>query len=313
MIRILLLLMCISTSAAAKPELQQILQQYLASQNHIGFIGEYAHAQNGDIESLRIFRGRDSNQAMATRLVYLTGPKREIIRDSLGEICLVREQGVTRIGSGEVPLPFSLPDNIKALNAYYQMRLAGEDRVAGRAVWKVLITPKDGFRYGYRLWLDQQQGVLLGFEKYNDQKILESMTFSSVTFPKQVNIPLPDGAASHVAQSSLVAAESSVKVNGVEWRTRWLPAGFTVKQPTMTHMELSSDTVKYQVYSDGLSAISVFVEKLADKKVTGAKQKTDGVMNAFSYAGKGFLVTAIGSVPMQTVQKVAMATVKEQP
>ena len=42
----------------------------------------------------------------------------------------------------------------RQIGEHYEVRIAGKDRVAGYAADVIDVMPRDGFRYGYRLWLD---------------------------------------------------------------------------------------------------------------------------------------------------------------
>ena len=52
----------------------------------------------------------------------------------------------------------------------YDIRIVGRDRVAGRAAYKVAISPRDPYRYGHMLYIDEQSSLLLKSVIY-DQKV----------------------------------------------------------------------------------------------------------------------------------------------
>ena len=54
-----------------------------------------------------------------------------------------------------------LVPNVRELGAQYSVRLGGVDRVAGYDARIVDILPRDPYRYGYRLWLQQGNQLLL--------------------------------------------------------------------------------------------------------------------------------------------------------
>ncbi len=70
--------------------------------------------------------------------------------------------------------------------------------------------------------------------------------------------------------------------------------------------------VEHLMYSDGLSLVSVFVEKL-DKPVnvvTGSSSM--GGVNTFSTMTDSYLITAIGEVPIDTVKLFAKSIVSNK-
>ena len=79
--------------------------------------------------------------------------------------------------------------------------LCGTDRVAGRATHRIAVTPKDRDRYGYRVWLDQDNHLLLRSELVDFEGArLEIFLFTEISFgadvsPAALEFPVPGGYA----------------------------------------------------------------------------------------------------------------------
>ena len=64
---------------------------------------------------------------------------------------------------------------------FYDVRPQGTDRVAGHEANLLVVKPKDGYRYGYRLWADQASGLLLRADVLGERgEVLETSAFSDV-------------------------------------------------------------------------------------------------------------------------------------
>jgi len=90
----------------------------------------------------------------------LEGPAREVIR-SKGEVrCYYPDAKVVRIEPRTFrnAFPSLSAQQQKALTEYYELRKAEADRVAGLDVQAWIFEPKDGLRYGQKLWFERATG-----------------------------------------------------------------------------------------------------------------------------------------------------------
>ena len=53
---------------------------------------------------------------------------------------------------------------VQELKQYYDFRDEGHGRIAGRPCNGVTVAPRDGFRYGYEVWTDQESLLPLNLE-----------------------------------------------------------------------------------------------------------------------------------------------------
>lgn len=70
--------------------------------------------------------------------------------------------------------------------------------------------------------------------------------------------------------------------------------------------------MEHYVYSDGLAAVSVFIEVLNGVNTTPLIQGTTriGAVHAFGHSQDGYHVTVVGGVPSRTVDMMAMSVKK---
>ncbi|WP_230086243.1 MucB/RseB C-terminal domain-containing protein [Halomonas sp. 328] len=218
---------------------------------------------------------------------YLDGPPQTYER--LGRI---GRGGWAEPGS-EVP---ASPDAIMAhLDNFYRLRLAGDERVAGRDAQRLDIEPLDAMRYGQRLWLDRDTGLPLKQELLDvEGRVLETFQLTELERPR-----LYDG---RVRLDALREAPPET------WRPGWLPPGY-VAQPVVTTSSLHGERVGHRVYSDGLSSLSLFVEPLTDEH----PRLAPGLHRlGISYAavhhrelgGRPMQIVALGEVPPRVLLQV---------
>ncbi len=166
------------------------------------------------------------------KLSNLDGPAREIIRNGEQVRCYYPEAKVIRVEPRSMhnAFPSLLPQQLATLATYYQFRKAEIARVAGLETQAYVFEPKDGLRYGHKLWADIATGLLLKARLLNERnEPVEQFAFSDIqigvrldrdaTKPPFATVP-PDW---QVRESP--AADIAPKETG--WVVRDMPPGFT--------------------------------------------------------------------------------------
>ena len=193
--------------------------------------------------------------------------------------------------------------------------LGGEDRVAGRPVRVVDIKPRDDFRYGYRLWLDQETALLLKSELLDaDGAALEQIIYTSISLPKEIPDKLlePATTASDFTWHTPGDVRPANEAAQSEWETRWLPAGFSMRHHEQNPMPNRTKPVRHMLFSDGLASFSLYIERLASDTDRFRGLSRMGAMNAFGTIIDDYQVTVVGEVPTVTVSRVGRAIGRRQ-
>jgi len=290
-----------------------LMRSHQASKQ-LNYRGTYVYSHNGRVESMRIIRRVDPDGGVRERLYSLDGAKREIIRENGRIWCYLPDR---KIGVHEYrqvssrQFPNILPQDIIALKRYYRMQIGKRDsRVANRDATQLLILPRDQFRYGFDLWADQKTGLLLSASLVDfSARSLEQYLFVSLVtgedIPDQAFEPMTAKqdlkwfvGTSESSNQSLLAATT--------WSVGMLPPGFTLRQRIQRVTPLRQTRLEHQVYSDGLSATSVFIEDvLAEDKRQSSGLKSMGGINIFVRYIGNTRITVIGEVPARTVEMMA--------
>jgi sigma-E factor negative regulatory protein RseB len=267
--------------------------------------------QTGEIlQSIRIIH-RAATQGEVERLVSLSGVERELIRTDDRVVCVYPEG--EKVQSNHQPLGRGFPGDfltrLRTAMPYYDEVLGRKGRVAGHQAQEVKILPLDKYRYGYRLWLARDNALLLQSDLIaEDGHVLEKFSFSSIVIgndiPDSLFKPKMEGntmAWKRVKSKMNKVDKAEIKSN---WQVVWLPEGFDLVAHQNRIKANNGVAIEQRVYSDGLSSISVFIEKIRAKVHHLHGGSKMGAVNAFGSIVKAHFVTVVGEVPAQTVEKV---------
>lgn len=275
----------------------------------LNYDGVFSHAQNGEIETLRIIHRVVGTQVME-RLVSLDGSGREFIRSGSELTCYLPDEH--RVLIEQQPQQSLLLGNLPRFDAatrrFYDLRMGRRARLIGRPAQLVVVTPKDQFRYGYRLWIDDGTGMPLKTQLCDGRgRAIEQVVFASLTTPHAI----PDSAfkpdistAGFITMRQVpIAARGAAAI--APWNALRLPPGFHMSVRTEQVIPGAAGPVEHIVYTDGIATVSVFVESHMhpDHALSGGTQI--GSSSTYATIVDGHPVTAVGEVPPVTVRFIA--------
>lgn len=302
----------VAGSAVAQGDAREWLDRMEEAVNYINYEGVFIHIHDQRAETMKVVHRVDGD-TITERYYALNGPRREIIRENDTVKCILPDKQsvlVERL-AGQTALQARLPAYTTQLEDAYQFKLQRRTgSVAGRTTRIVLIRPKDRYRYGYRLWLDEETAMPLKSQLLsNDGEIIEQLMFASIklmqSIPDSELEPVTDheGFTWYRQQARTRARE---KDNSAPlWRAARLPNGFVLTESKTRMMAGSDEPVEHLVYSDGLATVSVFVELPATKIEAIGGLSRLGAANTFATSFESYLVTAVGEVPAPTVELIA--------
>ncbi|HUQ53386.1 MAG TPA: MucB/RseB C-terminal domain-containing protein [Gammaproteobacteria bacterium] len=308
----LVLLVLVGGHATAQ-EARDWLERMSRAVEDLNYRGTFVHVLDGTAETLHIVH-RNADGQSGERIISMDGAGREIVRQ--GD----RVQGIfpdRRIVSFETrndgsALVSALPSTTSDLEPHYDMKLGGAARVAERGVQMLEIKPRDEFRYGYMLWLDQETAMPLQSQLIDEQgQVVEQILFTEIEIPAEIPAAALEPTIDTTGFTMLRAAESAPLAAEIPWRAAAVPGGFTLSVATQSPMAGSDTPVEHLVYSDGLATVSVFIEDPKTKAEVGEGFFSVGSTNAYSLTLDGRKVTAMGEVPRQTVRKIASSLVAQ--
>ncbi len=316
---ILLVALLASTAASATEgsvDAHQWLERMTRAARELNYDGIFAYRNGSQMESMRIIH-RGGPDGERSRLVSLSGNKREVLRDREQVICILPDDQSVLVAKTRPPELFTsaLLSTRAGFADHYTLSTAGGDRVAGRSTEVITLQPKDEFRYGYRLWVDQESGLLLKSDLMGAGMMpLEQFIYTSINLLTEVPDSLLEPGLSgraltwHTGEQQ-IPARSPETTSG--WQVTWLPEGFMMSDHAKDPVPTSRTPVEQMVYTDGLASLSVFIERLdaASEPLDGLSAM--GALNAFGRLVDGHQITAVGEVPLQTVEAVAKSVVRK--
>ncbi len=309
----------LSPASWAQPvadEARQWLERMVQATQTLNYEGTFIYVQGAHIEAMRIVHGSGPH-GERQRLFSLNGLPREVVVANNSVMCLLPRRQTTFNGGDyqRSPFPLSIPREIGRLESHYQFEMLGADRIAGLQARIIAIKPRDAWRFGYRLWLDERNGMVLRSALLDEQgRPLEQLMFTDLQIKPQVDdaafqSPALSEPSAHPELPSPPAGEP---VQTSAWRVGPLPEGFVKVLHNRLAGGIGQRPTEHLVFADGLATISIFLEKLGDAPalLQGASQL--GSMNAFGKALAGYQVLVVGEVPAVTVQHIA-ATIEYDP
>ncbi|HHJ35142.1 MAG TPA: hypothetical protein ENJ87_05195 [Gammaproteobacteria bacterium] len=310
------------SSNSFSSELSDMLKRISEADQNQNYQGIFILRKSDKLSTLRVTHAMDEKNVWET-LEALDGESRKILRlnNSVISIFPERELVTIRHTNEKQSLHPQLPENIDKLEMLYTINRLDDGRIANHPTLVVNLSPKDQFRYGYRYWVDRDTGMLLRCDLVaDDEQVIEQMMFTSLDYlddaPKKT---FDIQQFAQFEQEDLDEPELDVsKTIQQEWTVNKPPKGFMLTQSTMRYSQLSdaqgdrrnNPDLLHMVYSDGLASVSVFVEKNKGTNQHLQGRSSMGAVNAFGSAKNDFFVTAVGEVPIKTVQSMAQSTVK---
>ena len=310
---LLLVIACLLVSAPANSdqfkEASKWLERMSQAMSQLDYQGTFVYLQGDDVETMRITHVREAN-GVRERLVTVSGPPREIIRDVNGVSGLVGETPATPAGQapGSAVFPDFPAEALREARRRYIFEIGRQGRIAGHKGQRITILPKDEYRYGYELWLQTDTGLLLRWVLYDSKrKTLARLMFTELRIGEEVDHselqtsgdPRPLLApASHA--DTVLSAGSTPRIAQPEG----MPPGFRLAAQSLQGAQGQS---QHLVFSDGLATVSVYIEPVDAARSLNEGLSRMGTTNAWSHSDGKQQFTAIGEVPAITVQKMGAA------
>lgn len=293
-----------ATPDEAREWLQRMTES-LASRNYDGL---FTHTAGTQSETMRIVHRVEAGQSVE-RIVSLDGSGREIVRTA-GEVHFYmpdRRVVIVEPRSDEGSLLKALPAPGPRLDSLYTLSIREGKKLLGREVRVVDIRPRDTYRYGYRLWLDEQTAMpLRSVVVDSNGQPVEFIHFTQLETDGKIDPhelePAVDASGFQWIRSG---RRAEPKVAAAGWRPLKMPPGFRLVASRVQAMPGVPMPVQHLIFSDGFASVSVFIEPGPSTGPAPPESTSMGSANAFSTRIRGHVVTAVGEVPAATVRDIA--------
>ena len=188
------------------------------------------------------------------------------------------------------------------------MTKGAQDRVAGYDCQEIALDPRDDLRYGHRFCAEITSGLPLRARTYNDKgETVDLFVFTQITIGSGVNRDMLKSRFASLSSSwrvdRAVAGYGEADASNV-WEIKNPLGGFKKTAELRRLIAGRPNPVSQIVYSDGLAAMSVFVEPLP-KAPPVAGSSYQGSVNMYVRPLSDHMVTVVGETPARTVKQMA--------
>ncbi|MCC2595155.1 MucB/RseB C-terminal domain-containing protein [Pusillimonas sp. MFBS29] len=291
------------------PQTLEILQKIQAAARTLDYAGVYTYQQGPVMLSSRIVHLVDGT-GERERLELLDGAPREYLRHNEVTQCLIPEKKhiVIEQRRGD-RFPALIMGSGEGIAEHYQINVVPTiHRIANRECTMIELLPGDSHRYGYRLCIDNETNLLLKAQTVSaEHGLIDQISFTSLQLGDKVE---PGQLVSSWNTKNWQVVETVMEpvdlaANG--WRIPFPPGFQPVTEVSRTMQR--SRKVSQLVISDGLAAISVFIEPYGSGPEPPANgMASAGAMNIFQARIGGHRLTALGEVPAGTLRDIVERT-----
>jgi len=300
--------------AQTPPDGMALLRKIYQATEKLSYSGTFVYQQGDRTETSRITRVTGPGGDVE-RVEVLDGMPREIIRTRDTVRCYMPESQTVKVERrvDQRAFPGMLPEQISDLARSYRITRGEMVRIAGFDCEAVVLTPKDDLRYGYKLWADVNSGMLLKARTLNRQgQTVEQFTFTQFAIGNVSRERVrPRPAAQNWRVEDAAVAPANLAREG--WTMSGELPGFR-KITEVTRRLGESRPVGQMVYSDGMAAVSVFIEPMAGRSdAVRPGLSSLGAYHIYTREVANHIVTVVGEAPAASIQRMANQVVFRRP
>jgi sigma-E factor negative regulatory protein RseB len=302
-----------ATSGDANGEVRAWLMRIHEAAGKRNFQGTFVVSSGGTVSSARIAHFCEGGNQFE-RIESLDGQARHVFRhnDIVHTVWPASRVAVVEQSQLLTSFPALLQAGDDRIGEFYEVRPQGSERVAGHEANVLVVQPRDAHRFGYRLWSDKASGLLLRADVINDHsEVLETSAFSDVTIgvkpqPDSVLAPMRKLDGYRVIRPVLKATQ----LDAEGWVLRQPVPGFRqvncVRRPMEGPAgESDAEPVLQTIYSDGLTYVSLFIERYNAQRHPRPILASVGATQTLMRRQGDWWVTVVGDVPVATLKTFA--------
>lgn len=302
----------LSHIAAARAEderatARQWLNRMAHAERTSNYEGTFVYRRGEKLVAMRVTHVVDTH-GERERLVTLNGVRREVLRDAAGVTAILPDENLVLINKGRLshPIRTKLMEGARSIDDHYIITDTGLRRTMGQQAQVIDIKPRDKYRYGYRLWIDRDTGLMLQSDVLDKGDVMEQIMFTSLKILDKAP-PLPKEKIKPLA--TVMKSDKSVPVkDDHHWQVKRVPDGFHLVEHRKRTAPSGGGSVStdHLVYTDGLASVSVFIESQStpaeSPPMVGISHV--GAVNAYRTVVGRHQVTVVGEVPVNTVRLI---------
>ena len=289
------------------------LKKMAAASRQLNYTGTIVYQHRNQVETSRVAHYVNAAGGEFERLETLDGPPREIIRSNDQVVCYLPAAKTVLIeerNRSTRNFPALLPEAIGGVGENYDIRKGEIDRAAEHECQWISLVPRDNLRYGRRFCAELGSGLPLRAQTIGEKgERLESFAFTQLTIGGAFN-------------RERVKSKYAEKSRAQNWRIDRSGFSTAAATPTDTGWILSAPlpgfrklmeakrsiggrhrTVSQIVFSDGLAAVSVFIEAMPTTQ-PAQSMSHQGSVNIYTRPHGNHVVTVLGEAPQATIMRI---------
>lgn len=281
-----------------------VLQRMAQASRQLTYSGTFVYNGGNRMETSTIAHALVDGRELE-RIEVLDGSPREVIREGSEVKWFFPEENrvIVENSASRRHFPALLPIGMGSVLDHYAVRSIGAGRVAGVDSQRVVLEPRDMFRYGHEFWLDAASGLLLKASIISERgEALESFAFTQI----KIGGPLERDAlrarfANGKEQTQKVKA---VAMTGEDqgWTFRAGLPGFHKVSAMTRQMAPGKPASLHFLFSDGVASISAFIEPATESQEAEGLSSI-GPLNVYRRKIGGYRLVVMGEVPVVSVQR----------
>ena len=284
-----------------------------ASRQH-NYTGTIVYQHGNNVETSRVAHFVNNAGGEFEKLETLDGPAREIIRSNDQVICYLPNAKMVLIedrNRSARNFPALVPESLHGISENYRIKVEDVDRVAGHDCQWIALEPRDNLRYGRRFCAELSTALPLRAQTVNERgDPVESFAFTQLTIGgaftrDRVKSKYADKARAQnwrVDRSAFAMTQPTPGDTG--WTLSKALPGFKKMMEAKRSLGGRTGAVSQIVLSDGLAAISIFIEPMpSTQPAQGLSHQ--GAVNIFKRPHGNHVVTVLGEAPASTIMHVA--------
>lgn len=302
----------VSSATATGPQsVEQWLMRLHEATRQRAYVGTFVVTTGNYMSSARIWHVCEGTQQIE-RVEALTGVPRSTYRRNDQVVTYLPESRTAIVEKRESLgiFPGLLNRADPSIAQFYQLKSTGHDQVAGFLADVVQLVPRDGWRFGYRIWTEQATGLVVKLQTLDAlQLVLEQAAFSDLQLAQPISwaklSAMMDNTDGYLVKKPELITTSADQEG---WQLKAQVPGF---KPMSCHRRHEGGSVVRRgplqcVFSDGLASVSLFIEAF-DAASHGKSQHHEqfamGATHMQTRRLGGWWLTVVGEVPQQTLQR----------
>jgi sigma-E factor negative regulatory protein RseB len=285
-----------------------MLQKIADAARKLNYAGTFVYQHGDQVETSRIAHFAEGSDEIE-KLETLDGPRREVIRNNDEVLCYYPDAKVVRSDKrvARRTFPALLPEQLSTLAEYYDIRKGEPERIAGFDSHALVLEPRDGLRYGHKFWSEANSGLLLKARMLNDRhSVVEQFSFTQLVIGAGVTREMVQPSFSTKSPEWRTDRFANSRIGNVEsgWVVKSFPAGFRKVMEMQRTKQGHAVLVTHIVVSDGLAAVSIFIEPVSGKRQLSDGLFQQGAINIYTRTLNDQVITVLGEAPAPTVIQI---------